>query len=240
MVPAKVLLISDNLDVAQVWSYILTQKGIETSLVTSPEDDTTERRPEYAHDLIIVDKNSAQINVLRLIRHLRNEATVPILLLVPVADEMLMLEAYEAGADEVIAKPIGIQLFLAKVKAWMRRSWTVPTSMLSSFQAGDLRLDPAQRQLITEAGKIIKLTSLEFRLLHLLMSHPNQVLESALIIDRIWGANSGGDSALLKNVVYRLRRKIEVEPSQPRYVQAITGEGYMFIASALTPEEVLT
>jgi two-component system, OmpR family, response regulator RegX3 len=113
----------------------------------------------------------------------------------------------------------------------MRRSWTVPASMLSSFQAGDFRLDPAQRQLVLQTGKVVKLTSLEFRLLHVLMSHPNQVLESSLLIDRVWGANSGGDSVLLKNVVYRLRRKIEPDPSQPRYIQSITGEGYVFIAS---------
>jgi DNA-binding response OmpR family regulator len=234
MIPTKVLLISDDLAAAQVWSYILLQKGVDTSVMTSPDDDSTEPRPEYAHDLIIIDKHSTQLNVIRLVRHLRTEVTVPILLLLPAIDEALGLEAYESGVDEVIEKPIGMHLFLAKVKAWMRRSWTVPTSMLSSFQVGDMRLDPSQRQLIMKSGIVVKLTSLEFRLLHLLMSHPNQVMESSLIIDRIWGANGGGDNALLKNVVYRLRRKIELEPSQPRYVQAITGEGYMYVASMST------
>lgn len=235
VVPAKVLLIGDDPETAQVWSYILNQRGIETNLIASPDNDSTERRPEYAQDLIIVDKSSTQINVTRLVRHLRSEVTVPILVMVPTIEETFALEAYEAGADEVITKPIGLHLFLAKVKAWMRRSWTVPASLLSSFQAGDLRLDPAQRQLYLKSGNVIKLTSLEFRLLHLLMSHPNQVLESSLIIDRMWGTNSGGDTALLKNVVYRLRRKIEPDPGQPRYIQAVTGEGYMFVAAVAEP-----
>jgi DNA-binding response OmpR family regulator len=230
LIPAKALLISDDLETAQVWRYILNQKGIEAILMNSADDDSTERRPEYAHDLIIIDSNASQINVIRLIGHLRTQATVPILLLLPKEDETLIVEGYEAGADEVIAKPISARLFMLKVKAWLRRSWTVPTSMLSSFQVGDLRLDPAHRQLMTQSGKAIKLTSLEFRLLHLVMSHPNQLLASSLIIDRVWGSAGGGDSTLLKNVVYRLRRKIEPDPSQPRYLQAVAGEGYIFIA----------
>jgi two-component system response regulator RegX3 len=229
----KILLISDDVETAQIWSYVLSQKGIDSSLVTPTDEDSTERRPEYAHDLMIVDAVSPQMNVTRLIRRLRTEATIPILVLLPKEDEPVFLEAYDAGADEVITKPISVRLFLAKVKAWMRRSWTVPASMLSSFQVGDFRLDPSQRQLVVPSGKVIKLTSLEFRLLHVLMSHPNQVLESSLLIDRVWGTNSGGDNVLLKNVVYRLRRKIEPDPSQPRYLQSITGEGYIFIATSL-------
>jgi DNA-binding response OmpR family regulator len=231
LISAKALIISDDTETAQIWSYILSQKGIEAALITSADSDSTGRRPEYAHDLIIIDWNGSQMDVIRLTRHMRTEATVPILLLLPREDEAVMLDAYEAGSDEVITKPISARLFSAKVKAWLRRAWTVPTSMLNSFQAGDLRLDPAQRQLVTNTGVSIKLTSLEFRLLHLMMSHPNQVLESALMIDRVWGSMGGGDSTLLKNLIYRLRRKIEPDPSQPRYIQAILGEGYIFIAT---------
>lgn len=231
MSAGKILLISDDAEAAQIWSDVLSQKGIDSSLATPTDEDSTERRPEYAHDLMIVDAVSPQMNVVRLVRRLRTEATIPILLLLPKEDESLFLEAYEVGADEVIAKPISVRLFLAKVQAWMRRSWTVPASMLSSFQVGSFHLDPAQRQLALPSGKVIKLTGLEFRLLHVLMSHPNQVLESSLLIDRVWGANSGGDNVLLKNVVYRLRRKIEPDPSQPRSIQSITGEGYVFITT---------
>jgi DNA-binding response OmpR family regulator len=172
LIPAKALIISDDTETAQIWNYILSQKGIETSMMTSADSDSTGRRPEYAHDLIIIDWNASQMDVMRLTRHMRTEATVPLLLLLPKDNEAMILEGYEAGADEVIAKPIGARLFMVKVKAWLRRSWTVPTSMLNSFQAGDLRLDPAQRQLVMNTGALIKLTSLEFRLLHLLMSHP--------------------------------------------------------------------
>lgn len=231
MISAKALIISDDNEAAQIWGYILSLRGIEASSMASADSDSTGKRPEFAHDLIIIDRSSSQMDVTRLTRHTRTEATVPILILLPSDNENMMLEAYEAGADEVIAKPVSARVFMAKVTAWLRRSWTVPTSMLSSFQVGDLRLDPSQRQLVTSTGASVKLTSLEFRLLHLLMSHPNQVLESALIIDRVWGAMGGGDGVLLKNLIYRLRRKIEPDPGQPRYIQAILGEGYIFIAT---------
>lgn len=156
------------------------------------------------------------------------EAVNPILLMTPRRHEAHLLEAYQAGVDECIVKPISPSLFLAKVKSWLRRSWTVPAEALNGVQAGDLQLDPARRELITATGSVVKLTNLEFRLLHLLMSHRGQVLDSNLIIDRVWGYTGGGNSVLLKNVVYRLRRKVEPDPSQPRYIQTATGERYTF------------
>jgi DNA-binding response OmpR family regulator len=227
-----VLLISEDGETAQIWSYVLGRRSIDTVLLVTFDEESTERRPEHSHDLIMIDVHTRQMKVAHLIQRLRAETTVPILLLLPDDDETRILDAYDGGADEVILKPITPRRLLAKITAWMRRSWTVPASMLDSFQAGDLHLDTAHRQLVTASGKAIRLTSLEFRLLHLLMSHPGQVLESSLIIDRVWGASGGGDNTVLKNVVYRLRRKIEPDPSTPRYIQVVAGEGYMFIPSA--------
>jgi len=116
--------------------------------------------------------------------------------------------------------------------AWLRRSWVGSIEVLANLQVGDLLLDPAQRQLVAPPSQVIKLTNLEFRLLYLLMSHHGQVLETNVIIDRVWGSYSdGGDSILLKNLVYRVRNKIELDPHQPRYILNVAGEGYMFQAN---------
>ena len=230
MIPAKVLLMSDDIETGQIWSYTLQQHGMETTLITLLDKDVVEPLPELGHDLIVIDVYSLQSDCAGLIRRLRQDITIPILLLGSSHDERYVLEVYEAGADEVIIKPISFKLFRAKINAWMRRSWTLPAAQSGSFEIGDLRLEPAQHQLIDASGTVIKLTGLEFRLLHLLMSHPGQVMESGLIIDRIWGAH-GGDTALLKNLVYRLRQKIEPDPGNPRYVQVMSREGYLFTAS---------
>jgi len=120
------------------------------------------------------------------------------------------------------------RLLLAKVRDWLRRSWTIAAEALDPLQVGDLRLESTGRQVVTADGYGVKLTNLEFRLLHLLMSDAGQALESNVIVDRVWGHTGGGDSVLLKNLVYRLRRKIEPEPSEPRYIETVAGEGNTF------------
>lgn len=179
-----------------------------------------------------MDVQTPETNLKSLVRRFRAETTVPILLFLPREAESLILAAYEQGVDEVIVGSISPKLFQAKIAAWQRRSSTVPTSMLESFQVGNLRLDPSQRQFIKASGEAVKLTNLEYRLLHLLMSHPGQVLESSVIIARMWGADGGGDHAMLKNVVYRVRRKIEPDPANPTFVQLAAGEGYQFVPPA--------
>ena len=104
--------------------------------------------------------------------------------------------------------------------------WTVTGEALETLQVGDLRLEPAKRQVITPEGKAVRLTNLEFRLLHLLMMNRGQVLESGVIVDRVWGYIGDTDRVPLKNVVYRLRRKIEPDPSRPRYICSVGGVGY--------------
>lgn len=224
---ARALLVSDDAETAQTSAFALGQRGLEVVLVGSVEGALHKWAAE-TFDLILVDEHTPQFDGVDLCRRMRAEAVNPILLLTSDGGEAHLLEAYQAGADECIAKPISLQLFLAKVMAWLRRSWTVPAEALDNLRAGDLQLDPTRRELVTATGAVINLTNLEFRLLQLLMSHPGQVLESDLIVDRVWGYTGGGDSVLLKNLIYRLRRKIEPEPSQPSYIETVAGEGYTF------------
>ncbi len=224
---AKMLLVSDHPETGRIWAYALSQIGVEVVVVGSAEE-TLDQWAKEPFDLIIIDVSTPQLDGIDLCRRLRAEAIIPILLMTPRGGEAHLLGAYQAGVDECIVKPISPSLFLAKVKIWLRRSWTVPAEALDSLQVGDLQLDPARREVVTPTGAAVKLTNLEFRLLHLLMSHRGQVLDSNLIIDRVWGYTGGGNTVLLKNVVYRLRRKIEPDPTQPRYIQTVTGEGYSF------------
>ncbi len=224
----RVLLVSDDLVMARIWAYALNQTGLEVTLAPVA-GDVLGHWGEGAYDLAIIDLRDSHREGIGLCQRLRAQAVNPILLLTPRGDEDRVLEAYQAGVDECVVKPISPCLFLAKVGVWLRRSWTLPTRALGSFQVDGLRLDPVRREVVSTGGAAAKLTNLEFRLLHLLMCHRGQVLQSDLILDRVWGDVGGGDSAMLKNVVYRLRRKIEPDPSQPTYIQTVTGEGYAFL-----------
>jgi DNA-binding response OmpR family regulator len=132
--------------------------------------------------------------------------------------------------DEYISTPIGTGLFLAKVRVWLRRCWTVSAEALETVQASEFQLDPVRRQLTLPGGSSFKLTNLEFRVLYLLMTHEGQVLMPDVLVTRVWGYGEGQEGALLKNVIYRLRRKLESDPNQPRYIQTVAGEGYKFQA----------
>ncbi len=225
MISYRTLFLSDDLETGRLWVHALLQRSVDAVLVGSAEEALT-RWEQEAFDLLIIDSNAPQQDILEICRQLRTEIVNPILLFTYHGSEPEALAAYEAGVDECIVKPVSPPLFLAKVNAWLRRSWTVRSEALPSLQAGELQLDPATRQVLRSDGNIIKLSNLEFRLLHFLMLHQGRALESKLIVDRVWGLSGQGDNSLLKNVIYRLRRKIEPDPRHPQYLQTVAGEGY--------------
>jgi len=222
----KVFVVCDQKDTAPVWGYILRQQGLTVILETSIER-AIDRWSVEMPDLVVIDIDIAKQDPLELYERFRAGSVAPTLLFLPAHHETQILEAYAAGVDEVVVKPISPAIFLAKIMAWVRRSWIMPVNGLSLVKAGKYRLDPTQRCIIDSNGLEIKLTNLEFRLLHLLMSRPGHVFSAGDIIESIWGGYGNGDQVLLKNVVYRLRKKIEADPSHPMLLQTWQG-GYAF------------
>lgn len=222
----KIFVVCDRTDTAPVWGFILRQQGLVVILETSL-DTAVDHWSMEMPDLVVIDIDTTHQDPMVLYKKFRAVSVAPILLFLPAHHETQILAAYAAGVDEVVVKPISPAIFLAKIVAWVRRSWTLPVDGLSLVKAGKHRLDPARRCLIDPAGLEIKLTNLEFRLLHLLMSRPAFVFSAEDIIQSIWGGFGDGDQVLLKNVVYRLRRKIEVDPGRPTLLQTWQG-GYSF------------
>jgi len=222
----KIFVVCDRTDTAPVWGYILRQQGLNVILETSLEKAVDHWSTEMP-DLIVIDIDAAHQDPLALYEKFREVSVAPVLLFLPTHHETQILEAYAAGVDEVVVKPISPAIFLAKIMAWVRRSWTVPVAGLSLVNAGSHRLDPARRCVINPDGLEIRLTNLEFRLLLLLMSRPSHVFSAEDIVESIWGGYGNGDQVLLKNVVYRLRRKIEADPSRPLLLKTGPG-GYCF------------
>jgi DNA-binding response OmpR family regulator len=222
----KIFVVCDQADTASVWGYMLRQQGLvvilETCLKNAIERWTTE-----IPDLVVIDVDVEHQDPIEIYKDFRAVSVAPILLFLPSHHEKRILEAYAAGVDDVIVKPISPAIFMAKITAWVRRSWTVPVDGLSLVKVGRHRLDPMRRCLLDPDGEEIKLTNLELRLLHLLMSRPGYIFNAEDIVLSIWGKYSSGDHILLKNVVYRLRKKIEADPSHPILLQTWPG-GYSF------------
>ena len=218
----RVFVVCDQDATAPIWGYIIREKGLVAILETSVQR-AMERSMEEIPDLIVIDVNAPHAQRMELCRKFRTLSSSPILLFLPANNETEILEAYQNGVDECVVKPISPAIFLAKIMAWARRSWAVP---MGPVRAGKLKLDPARRSALEPDGGETRLTNLEFRLLHLLMSHPGYVFKNEEIMQTVWGA--GGDVAVLKNVVYRLRKKMEMDSGkQPYLIQTWPG-GYSF------------
>jgi len=222
----KVFVVCDQRDTAPVWGYILRQQGLIVILETSIEK-AIDRWSTEMPDLVVIDLDVEHEKRMELYQRFRAVSVAPILLFLPTYHETEILEAYAAGVEDVVVKPVSPPVFLAKILAWMRRSWTVPINTLSLVKAGKHHLDPGRRCLIDTDGCEIRLTNLEFLPPHPLMRSPCFVFSLEEIIESIWGGYGNGDQVLLKNVVYRLRRKIEADPSHPLLLQTGPG-GYCF------------
>jgi DNA-binding response OmpR family regulator len=182
----KIFVVCDQKDTAPVWGYILRQQG----LIVVPEPSIEKAIDHWsfeAPDLVVIDISMAHQDRMELYERFREVSVAPILLFLPTHHETQILEAYAAGVDEVVVKPISPAIFLAKIVAWVRRSWSMPVDELSPVKAGRHRLDPAHRCMINPDGQEIKLSNLEFSMLHLLLSRPGNMLNEKHIIKSIWG-----------------------------------------------------
>ncbi len=223
----RALIVCDRPDAEPVWRSALMLRHTQT-FVISTYAHAIQNWAELTPDLVILDIRTPSPEVIDLIKDLRRYSMNPILLFCEKSKEEDILEAYAAGADDCIFKPVSPTLFLAKLQAWMRRAWTVSSTFLETLQAGRVRLVPAEHQLILEDGLEVRLTNLELHLLHLLISRPNKTIGNEELIQRIWRSQGDGDITTLKNVVYRLRKKIEGNPAYPRRLVNVAGAGYSF------------
>jgi len=126
-------------------------------------------------------------------------------------------------------KPVSPSLFNAKVKVWLGRSWSATTSTLDPVKIGGMHIFPNERMVIRDNGQPVHLTNLELRLLYYLVSRAGHTVTTEELNQRVWGYTGEVDNTMLKNVVYRLRKKIEVDPASPQIIQTVTGVGYKLI-----------
>lgn len=222
----KIFVVCNRSDTAAVWGYLLREKGL-TVILESALEKAMDRWSAETPDLVVIDVDAEQQDPMQIYQSFRAVSAAPILLFLPTHHETIILNAYAAGVDDVIVKPISPAVFQAKILAWARRSWTVPVEGLGLVHAGRYRLDPSKRCLVDPEMQAIKLTNLEFHLLHLLMSKPGEIFSGDELIQAIWGGYGSGDHILLKNVVYRLRKKIEADPGHPVHLLTWPG-GYSY------------
>ena len=182
--------------------------------------------------LVILDVMLPGMDGIEVCRRLReNEATqdIPILMLTAKDEVRDRVTGLDAGADDYLTKPFSFEELLARVRALLRRQQRVAAAGGPGgrvLRVADLTLDEAARE-VRRGDRLIELTATEYNLLHLLLTHPRQVLDRQTILNRVWGYDFMGETNIIEVYVRYLREKIEDEPSNPKLIQTVRGVGYV-------------
>ena len=227
----KVLVVDDDRVVADLIAFTVRRAGYE-AVLASDAASTLRRWQEDQPDLIVLDINLPGTSQLKdgfaICKHIRSQSDVPIILLTVRGEENDIVHGLEAGADDYILKPFSPRQLVARVQAVMRRGRGIETSSQSARLSIDgLEFNPRLREVSLSTGDTKSLTSLESRLLEYLMLNAGHILTTDDLISDVWGA-SGGNSEMLRQLVRRLRAKIEDDSSNPYYIQNLPGLGYAF------------
>lgn len=219
----KALIVDDDLALVDVIDFTLRRAGFST--VFAHDGETALARWEAeTPDLIILDWNLPKLNGLEVCRRIRAQADTPIIILSVRSAEDDVVKGLDLGADDYIIKPFSPRQLVARAEALLRRA-KVSYQSVEPVSAGELTLDASRSQVILKDNPPIKLTKLESRLLEILMLNYGLVLSVDTLINHIWGP-AGGERTMVKQLVYRIRKKIERDPSSPQLIETISGVGY--------------
>jgi DNA-binding response OmpR family regulator len=218
----KALVVDDDLVLSDVLAFTLRREGYE--VITAHDGlAAIDRWRDESPDLILLDINLPKLDGLSVCRRIRALSDTPIIILSVRGEEDDVVKGLELGADDYITKPFSPRQLVARAQAVLRRSGVPPT--VGILEAVGLSLDLSRRE-VTRAGmSATQLTPLECRLLEVLMINEGQVLSTEALIDHVWGTGRG-DRVMLKQLVHRLRSKIEGGEPSPVIVETVRGVGY--------------
>ena len=229
--PARLLLVDDEVSIQRAMAPLLRSRGYSVTLAGTGRDaiEAFERdRP----DLVILDLGLPDIDGTEVCRQVRERsADVPVLVLSARGEERDKVAALDLGADDYVTKPFGPEELLARVRAALRRSLGREKVQQGTLNRGDLTID-FDRHRVYRGGDEIRLTPREFELLSLLLSHAGRVLTHRSILKAIWGPHAADQPEHLRVLVGQLRKKIEPDPSSPRYLLTEPWVGYRFADEA--------
>jgi DNA-binding response OmpR family regulator len=218
----KILVVDDDLALSDVLAFAIRRAGFE---VANAHDGLSaiEQFSKQNPDLIVLDWGLPRMDGLEVCTRIRNESDVPIIMLTVRDTDDNVIAALEAGADEYIIKPFSPRQLIARIRALLRRAVRESQEVL---QAGPLSFDAERREVRMGTSEAVRLTHLETRLLRALMQNPDRVLNNDSLILRVWGPE-GATNEMLKQLVYRLRNKLETEAGAPSLIETIPNAGYV-------------
>jgi two-component system KDP operon response regulator KdpE len=224
-VTIHILVVDDEPQILHALETTLRGAGYEIETAATGEDALTKAKVRPP-DGVILDLVLPGISGVEVCRELRVWSDAAVLVLSVVGDEAEKVAALDAGADDYVTKPFGMEELLARLRAALRRAQPETEPVLL---VGDLEID-LEKQAVRRNGSLLRLTPHEFRLLRLFALNEGKLLTQRKILSEVWGAAYQTESHYLHVYVSQLRRKIEPDPARPRYLLTETGVGYRFVA----------
>lgn len=221
----EALLLSYNSDESAALRLALQRAGFFVRISMDFEKIITDWRENTA-DLIVLTFPKHELP-LSAIKQLRAFTAVPFIVITEYKSEDTYVALLEAGMDLVLFRPYSTRVFIAQVRALLRRSSGVPLFSLPILTKGDIVLEPSERSVKIKDKASQRLTQLEFRLLYTLMVNAGQIQSADRLIEYVWGYNGKGSRDLVRGLIKRLRAKMEDDSQNPRYILTVTGAGYM-------------
>jgi two-component system KDP operon response regulator KdpE len=221
------LVVEDEAEIRRFVCLSLEREGFdvrEADTVARGLIEAGTRRPE----LLVLDLGLPDGDGVDLLRDLRGWSDVPVVVLSARTREEDMIEALDAGADDYLIKPFSVGELLARVRAHLRRRSGAILGAASAIDFGDVHIDLARR-VVERAGANLHFTPIEYRLLTHLAAHPNCVLTHRELLRNVWGAGHVDNTHYLRVYMGQLRKKLELDPAQPRHLVTETGIGYRFV-----------
>jgi two-component system KDP operon response regulator KdpE len=221
----KILVVDDDPQIRRVMKATLVGHSYEVVEARTGED-ALETIPKESPNLILLDMNMPGIGGLETCRAIRAGADTPVIILSVRNTEKDKVAALDAGADDYVTKPFGIEELLARIRAALRRS--SPEGGPHAFQSADLEIDFETRR-VRAHGEDVRLTPKEFELLRYLVAHAGKPVTHRELLQAVWGPDYGDEPEYLRVFINQVRKKIEANPAKPKYVVTIPWVGYQFV-----------
>jgi DNA-binding response OmpR family regulator len=222
----KILIADDDRDLLALIGFALTQAGY--LIVRAADGPSAIRTFETeSPDLVVLDINMPGASGFQVCEAIRLKSRVPIMMLTVRGEEEDLVRALELGADDYLNKPFSPRTLLARIKALLRRA--AGGESTAPLAAGQIALDVEEHTVRISDGLPVRLTKLELRLLQMLLANAGRTVHSDRLLVQVWGHRNSGDRQLLKQLVHRLRQKIEADPANPVLLQTAAGSGYKLV-----------
>ncbi len=221
-----ILVVDDESQITRVLRTSLSSHGYDIRVANDGET-ALEIMKDWTPDLVITDLAMPNMDGLELCRRLRAKTQIPIIVLSVRGEERTKVKALDAGADDYVTKPFGMEELLARVRANLRRVRTDDESELAPIIAGDFKIDPGARSVFVK-DRAVHLTPKEFDLLAYMAQHRGKVVTHRALLAAVWGGESTEQVEYLRVFVAQLRKKLEPAPNSPRYIVTDPWVGYRF------------